>query len=98
MQVIRDFKLAIKDDTLSIRKADDEAGYSYIIHDNATDLEYSVNYSEYCEEMDIAIFKLDLDRNETDCLIHMHCSDPFGIAFGDTRYGAFTRFYNLIQA
>lgn len=98
MQVIRDFKLAIKDNTLSIRKADDDAGYSYIIHDSATDLEYSVNYSEYCEDMDIAIFKLDTDRNETDCLIHRHCSDPFGIVFGDVRYSVFMDFYNLIQA
>jgi hypothetical protein len=98
MKVINDFKLAIEDNTLSIRKADNEAGYDYIIHDSATDLEYSVNYSEYWDEMDIAIFKLDTDRNETDCLIHKHCSDPFGIAFGDVRYGAFTRFYKLIQA
>jgi hypothetical protein len=43
MKVINDFKLAIEDNTLSIRKADNEAGYDYIIHDSATDLEYSVN-------------------------------------------------------
>lgn len=98
MQVINDFKLAIKDSMLSIRKVDSDAGYGYIIHDSATDLEYSVNYIEYWEEMDIAIFKLDADRNEMECIIHKHCCDPFGMTFGDTRYGAFIDFYKLIQA
>ena len=98
MQVIRDFKLVIKDNTLSIRKVDDEAGYSYIIHDSATDRDYGVNYLEWCEDMDIAIFELDIDGNEGKCLVHEHCYDPFGMTYGDTVFGAFTKFYNLIQA
>ena len=98
MQVIRDFKLVIKDDTLSIRKADDEAGYGYIIHDSATDKDYAVNYLEWCEDMDIAIFELDTEGNEVECLVHEHCCDPFGMTYGDTVFGAFTKFYELIQA
>ena len=98
MQVIRDFKLVIKDDTLSIRKADDEAGYGYIIHDSATDKDYAVNYSEFFDDIDIAIFELDIDGNERKCLVQEHCTDPFGMAFGDTVFGAFTKFYELIQA
>ena len=48
--------------------------------------------------MDIAIFELDAEGNEEKCLIHEHCYDPFGMTYGDTIYGAFTKFYKLIQA
>lgn len=99
MNIINDFKLAIKDNTLVIREvADDMTGYNYRIHDNATDKDYSVNYLEWCEDMDIAIFELDAEGNEKKCLVHEHCYDPFGMTYGDTIYGAFTKFYKLIQA
>ena len=97
MQVIRDFELVIKDKYLTIRKVENE-GYSYIIHDSATDKDYAVNYLEWCEDMDIAIFELDAEGNEGNCLVHEHCYDPFGMTYGDTCYGAFTKFYKLIQA